>query len=159
MEAEDNVTAYLEFPDGATGVFITSTGDAPGANRLELVLTKGTVKCENEKLSLYLLEEDGRKYCFTADNPYGAPAWHFADISTDGRNEQHQGVINAFIANILGKGELAARCEEGLKSLVLTNAMYFSSWTGRPVDIPFDEDIYLALLNRKIKESKGERHV
>ena len=43
VEVEDDVTAYLEFPNGATGVFITTTGDAPGTNRLEVTGTKGTL--------------------------------------------------------------------------------------------------------------------
>jgi predicted dehydrogenase len=32
IEVEDNVTAYLEYPSGATGVFVASTGEPIGSN-------------------------------------------------------------------------------------------------------------------------------
>ena len=41
IEVEDDVTAYLEFPNGATGVFVTTTADAPGTNRFEITLERG----------------------------------------------------------------------------------------------------------------------
>ena len=51
IETEDDVTAYLEFPGGATGVFVTTTGDAPGTNRLEITLEKGKLVAENNVLT------------------------------------------------------------------------------------------------------------
>lgn len=161
IEVEDDVTAYLEFPGGATGTFITTTADAPGVNRFEIVLTKGTVKCEDGKLSLYRLDQDEREYCYTAKEGFFGPSGGFVEVKTDGRNEQHPAVINAFIEKILGKGELIARGEEGINSLLLSNAMYLSAWTDSTVTIPFDEDMYLALLKRKIEESslKEEKNV
>ena len=66
IEVEDDVTAYLEFENGATGVFITSTGDAPGTNRFEVDLEKAKLVCENNELYVYELEVNERKYCFEA---------------------------------------------------------------------------------------------
>ena len=51
IEVEDNVTAYLEYSNGAAGVFITSTGEAPGTNRFEIAGTRGRVVLEKDKLS------------------------------------------------------------------------------------------------------------
>ena len=150
-------SGYVSFSNGATGTFITSTGDAPGVNRLEIVLSKGTIRCENGKLSVYVLDEDERDYCFKADNIYKAPEGHFIEVETDGKNEQHQGVVNAFVSKILGTGELVACGEEGLESVMLINALYLSSWTDQTVHIPFDEDLYLALLDRKAEEAQGVR--
>ena len=48
IEVEDDVTAYLEFENGATGVFVTTTGDAPGTNRLELTFEMGRIICEGD---------------------------------------------------------------------------------------------------------------
>ena len=41
IEVEDDVTAILEYANGASGVFVTTTGEAPGTNRLEIVGTAG----------------------------------------------------------------------------------------------------------------------
>lgn len=40
IEVEDDVTAYVEYPNGATGVFISTTGEFPGTNRFEIVLDR-----------------------------------------------------------------------------------------------------------------------
>ena len=56
IEVEDDVTAYLEFPNGATGVFVTTTADAPGTNRLEVTLEKGKLVAEKDELKFYELE-------------------------------------------------------------------------------------------------------
>ena len=58
IEVEDDVTAYMEFPSGATGCFITSTGDAPGTNRLEILSSKGKLLCENDTLTIYKHEKE-----------------------------------------------------------------------------------------------------
>ena len=62
IEVEDDVTAYLEYPNGATGVFITSTADAPGTNRFEITLEKGKLVCENNVLTLHELEVSEREF-------------------------------------------------------------------------------------------------
>ena len=37
------MTAYLEYPNGATGTFVSSTGEAPGSNRFEVAATAAKV--------------------------------------------------------------------------------------------------------------------
>ena len=58
IETEDDVTAYFEFPNGATGAFVTTTADAPGTNRLEILCSRGKVVCEKDTLTVYRLKED-----------------------------------------------------------------------------------------------------
>ena len=53
IEVEDEVTAFLEYDNGAIGVFIASTGEAPGANRLEIAGEKGKLVLEHGKLTLF----------------------------------------------------------------------------------------------------------
>jgi predicted dehydrogenase len=50
IETEDEVTAYLEYGNGCSGVFVTSTGEAPGTNRLEIVGERGRLILENDRL-------------------------------------------------------------------------------------------------------------
>src|SRR5437867_1832706 len=53
IEVEDEVTAFLEYPNGATGVFVATTGEAPGTNRLEIVGEKGKLVLEQGTLTLF----------------------------------------------------------------------------------------------------------
>ena len=50
IETEDDVTAYLEYPDGATGLFVASTGETPGTDRLEIAGDRGKLVYESGKL-------------------------------------------------------------------------------------------------------------
>lgn len=154
IEVEDDVTAYLEFENGATGVFVTTTGDAPGTNRFEITLERGKLVCEAEKLTFYELEINEREYCFSAAEGFAKPAGHDTELVTDGQNMQHIGVLRAFAGNILRGEPLVARGEEGINGLTLSNAMHLSSWLGKEVSIPFDEDLFLEELNKRRAASK-----
>lgn len=155
IEVEDDVTAYLEYPNGATGVFVTTTADAPGTNRFEITTEMGKLVCEEEKLVLWKLAENEREFCKTATGGFDKPACTRIEVETDGLNLQHVAVINAFAANILRGEPLVARGEEGINGLMLSNAMHLSSWQNKPVELPFDEDLFLALLDEK---RAGSRH-
>ena len=76
IEVEDDVTAYLEFPNGATGVFVTTTADAPGTNRLEVTLEKGKLVAEKDELKFYELEINEREYCYQATEGFAKPPCH-----------------------------------------------------------------------------------
>lgn len=149
IEAEDDVTAYLEFENGATGVFVTTTGDAPGTNRFEVTGTKGKLVCENNVLSFWKLKTDEREFCRTSREGFAKPEWEEITVETDGENPQHVGVLNAFAGNILHGTPLVAEGKEGLRGLTLSNAMHLSSWLHHPVEIPFDEELFLTELNRR----------
>lgn len=154
IEVEDDVTAYLEYPNGATGVFVTTTGDAPGTNRFEIDLEQGKLVCENDELMLYRLEMNEREFCRTSKEGFAKPGCETIRVETDGKNEQHNGVINAFADKILGEGELVAGGEEGINGLMLSNAMHLSSWLDQTVTLPFDEDLFLEELNRRRASSR-----
>ena len=157
IEVEDDVTAYLEYANGATGVFVTTTGDAPGTNRLELTFEMGKIVCEDEKLVFYRLHQNERTFCRTCPNGFQKPEMTVEEIETDGKNEQHVGVLKAFADHILRGGKLVAGGAEGINGLILSNAMYLSSWTDKTVDIPFDEELFLEELNkRRLKSKKKE---
>ncbi|HOQ64152.1 MAG TPA: Gfo/Idh/MocA family oxidoreductase, partial [Clostridia bacterium] len=154
IEVEDDVTAYLEYSNGATGVFITTTGDAPGTNRLEVTGTLGKLVCENDELIFHRLGVDEREWCVTAKQGFAVPPVEVIRIETDSSNPQHVGVLNAFASNILHGSPLVADGREGIKGLMLSNAMHLSSWTDKMVSLPFDEEEYLALLNLRRASSR-----
>lgn len=159
IEVEDDVTAYLEFENGATGVFVTTTGDAPGTNRFEITLEKGKLVCEDDKLSFYSLDVSEREYCFSATEGFSKPSGHMVNLETDGENPQHVGVLKAFAARILRGESLVADGKEGIKGLELSNAMHLSSWLGKTVELPVDEDLFLEMLNEKRRKSVKKENV
>ncbi len=152
IEVEDDVTAYMEFPNGATGVFVTSTADAPGTNRFEITGTRGRLVCENGRLMFDQLAVDEREFCRTA-RAFVDPEYTTFEVSTDGRNDQHVGILNNFTNAILGIEPLFVKGEEGIGSVQMMNAMLLSAWLDRAVELPIDDDLYLDELNRRIKES------
>jgi predicted dehydrogenase len=154
IEVEDDVTAYLEYPNGATGAFITSTADAPGSNRFEVTGELGKLVCENNELFHWQLEENERTFCKTAKEGFGAPKYTMKKVSTDGSNEQHLGVLKAFAGRILEGTPLVAEGKEGIFGLTLSNAMYLSSWLDKTVNLPLDEDLFLEELNKRRKTSR-----
>ncbi|MDR3121621.1 MAG: Gfo/Idh/MocA family oxidoreductase [Clostridiales bacterium] len=156
IEVEDDVTAYLEYPNGATGVFITSTADAPGTNRFEVTLERGKLVCENETLTLFELEVNERDFCRTAPGGFDKPPMQVRTVETDGENPQHVGVLNAFAGKILRGAALIADGAEGINGLTLSNAMHLSSWLCRTCEIPFDEELFLSELNRRRASSRDK---
>ncbi len=148
IEVEDDVTAYLEFPEGATGVFVTTTADAPGTNRLEITLEKGKLVAENDKLTLYELEINEREYCFQTTEGFQKPPCHEKELTLDGQNPQHVGVLRAFAGAILRGEPLVADGVEGIHGLELSNAMHLSSWLGETVTLPVDEELFLEKLTQ-----------
>lgn len=159
IEVEDDVTAYLEFANGATGTFIASTGDALGENRLEIIGTRARIRIENDQLTLDTLSVDERDWCPVCKEPFGVPEIQHEIVQTDGENPQHAGVLNAFAAHILHGTPLVADGREGIRGLMLSNAMHLSSWTNQTVSLPIDEELFLKLLNEKRRTSRHKDEV
>ncbi len=161
IEVEDDVSALLEFENGATGVFVTTTGDAPGTNRLEISGTKGKIVCEDDKLTFWRNKTDERTWCTECKEGFRKPDCEQIAVETDGQNIQHPAVLNAFAAHILRGEPLVADGREGIRGLMLSNAMHLSSWLGKEVTLPVDEELFYRLLKEKCQNSrhKEERDV
>lgn len=154
IEVEDDVTAYLEYENGATGTFITSTADAPGTNRLEITFEFGKLVCENDQLTLTKLAVNEREFCKTAKGGFDTPSSTTTQVETDGRNEQHPGVLKAFAGHILHGEPLVANGIEGIRGLTLSNAMHLSSWLEQTVELPLDEALFKKELDRRRATSR-----
>ena len=154
IEVEDDVTAYFEYANGASGVFVTSVSDAPGTNRFEITCDGGKLVCEDEKLKLWKITPGQKEFNATnRSDVFGQPAVEVVDVQTDGLSPQHQGVLRAFGGAILRGEPLVARGEEGINGLTLSNAMHLSSWLDKTVDIPFDEDLFYSELQKRVATS------
>ena len=149
IEVEDDVTAYFEYENGATGVFITTTGEAPGSNRFEVSGSKGKLICENEQLIWYKNERDNIEVCKTSDKGFDTPKCEKIVVETDGENPQHIGIINNFANAILGLEEQFVAGTDGINGVELMNAIELSGWkNGEEVTLPIDEEAYLSELNK-----------
>ncbi len=154
IEVEDDVTAYVEYANGATGVFITSTGDTPGTNRFEIMMDGGKLVCEKDELWLYKNEISEPEFSATWKNGFGEPKHEKIKVETDGFNPQHAGVLRAFAAHILKGEPLVASGVEGINGLTLSNAMHLSAWTDSTIELPMDEDKFIEELNKRRATSR-----
>jgi predicted dehydrogenase len=157
IEVEDDVTAYLEFANGATGVFVTSTGEAPGTNRLEITAERGRVVYEGEKIHFLRNDQPMSEFSRTSPEAFSAPAKQERSVPAKDHGGQHVAILQNFVAAILDGTPLIAPAAEGIKSLELANAMLLSTWTGETISLPLDGPRYAAALNRKIAESPATR--
>ena len=159
IEVEDDVTAYVKYANGATGVFITSTGGACGTNRFEIQMDKAKLIAENGKLTVFELEMSEPEFTRTNKVPFGCPKSEQIEVETDGKSPQHVEVLNRFAAAILRGEALIAGGEEGINGLTLSNAMHLSDWLGHPVTLPLDEDLFYTELMKRVKTSRHKENV
>ena len=161
IEVEDDVTAYVEYGNGATGVFITSTADSPGTNRLEVDMDGGSVIYEAGKVRLNKLEMYESEFTKINTVPFkNIPCERTeADVAGYGDDAQHNGVLRAFASEILGTGKMIAEGYEGINGLTISNAMHLSSWLDKTINLPFDDDLYYSELQKKVAASKAKKQV
>ncbi len=160
IEVEDNVTAYLRYPNGATGVFITTTGEAPGTNRLEACGENGKIVIENGKITWTRNVVGQGEFLRTTDKMFGAPETWTIDIPADGNGKQHVGILQNFVDAVRTGAPLIAPAEEGIKSVELANAMLYSSLKDKTVELPLDPAAFERTLKSLIKNSKrGDKTV
>lgn len=154
IEVEDDVTTYVEYANGATGVFITTTGDAHGTNRFEIQMDRAKFVIENDKLIMTEYEMTEQEFSKTNTKPFDTVGSTTTEVETDGENPQHVGVLNAWADAILNGGKLVAEGKEGINGLTLSNAMHLSAFLGKEVEIPFDEELYYNELMKRVATSK-----
>lgn len=155
IEVEDEVTAYLEWPSGATGVFITSTGEAPGTNRLEIAGDLGRLIYENGKLCFTRNETPASEFSRNSKDLFGLPAIWEVNIPVSGIGGQHIEIIQNFTNAVIDGVPLIAPAEEGLQSVELANAMLLSTWLDRTIELPLDGAQFVTKLEEQIKLSRS----
>ncbi len=155
IEVEDDVTIYVDYPNGATGVFITTTGDYPGTNRLEITLDRAKIVCMNNKLEVIELEESCKEFCANAGEGFGRiDTKKYYEVIDPAPWSQHVQVMTQFGDNILRGEPLVGRGEEGINGLTISNCAHLSSWLDKTVELPIDKELYFNMLQEKIANSK-----
>jgi len=154
IEVEDEVNAYFEFPNGATGQFTASTGESPGSNRLEIIGDLGTITTDGNQVKLIRNSQPASVFSRSTDEMFGAPETTEERFLPVEEINQHAAILNNFVQAARGEAKLIAPAEAGLKSLELAGAMIYSTWINNTVELPLDSAVYETLLQEKIAQSK-----
>jgi predicted dehydrogenase len=153
IEVEDDVTAYFEYENGTTGVLITSTGEAPGTDRLEIAAERGRVVIENDRFGFIRNEVPMSKFCQESADWFGKPQTWEVEIPISGHGGQHNEILQNFTDAVLDRKALIAPAAEGIRSVELANAMLLSTFTDTTVRLPIEGAIFEQLLNERIAGS------
>ena len=159
IEVEDNVSAYLEYSNGATGTFVSSTGEAPGTNRFEIVGTRGKVVLEGDRISFTRNDADMIEFSRKAKLGFAKPEVWNVEIPFENAPNAHATLMQNFVNAILDGEPLIAPGEEGIHSVELANVILYSSLIGQTVELPMDSAAYEQKLNQLIGNSKIEKKV
>lgn len=165
ITVEDEVTAMVDYGNGATGVFITCTHDIVGSDRFEILGDKGKIVVEDSKkitvkrlheseseLSKSMSWADVTKIFMGGDlgEIYDEEVLEFSSVW----GAQHIAVMENFAANIIDGTPLLAPGSDGIYGVALANAIHLSSWLGKEVELPLDEELFLVELNKRIEEEE-----
>jgi predicted dehydrogenase len=159
IEVEDDVTAYVEYENGATGVFVTSTGEAPGTNRFEVSGDRGKIVIEDGKLTFWRNRISERVFNEEYTGGFGQPECWKCEVPIGGENLQHLGILRDWTNAILKGTKLLAPGEEGIRGLMISNAMHLSDWTDNWVELPIDEDLFYDKLQERVNSSTFKKEV
>ncbi len=157
IEVEDEVTAYLEYKNGATGVFITSTCESPGTNRLEIAGDKAMAVIEGGVIKVWTNEMPISKFNRVTKTKFAAPKRKYKEITFKKGGGGHVGIMKNFVAAVLDGKELLAPGAEGINGVELANAMQLSGITGQTVDLPIKNTAYNRMLKGLIADSAKKK--
>jgi predicted dehydrogenase len=164
IAVENEVTALVDYGDGATGTFVTCTYDIAGTDRFEILGDKGKIVVEDSKRAVVTrlrapepelsagMDMDDVMRLFTGQVDLDTLYTQETIELESGWGEQHSGVMENFALNILDGTPLVAPGADGINGVRLANAIHLSSWTGGEVPLAFDEDQYLEALNERIRD-------
>jgi predicted dehydrogenase len=160
IEVEDSVTAYAEYANGATGVFITTTGEAPGSSSLEIIGDRGRLRMEGGSLTFWRTASSVQEFLDTNPQGFAKPETWKCEIPVPGRGNpnEHGEIVKNFCAAIREGKPLLASGTEGIHGVQLANAMLLSAWTDTWAEIPTDEERYYELLQEKIRTSTHQKN-
>lgn len=158
IEVEDDVTAFMKYDNGTTATFVTSTGEAPGKNCLEICGENGRLTVtDNSRIHFQRLRAPMSKFCMEAEAAFAMPeVWHM-DIPVAESGGQHVEILQNFTNAILKGEKLLSPAEEGIRSVELANAILLSTWQGEVIELPMSAADYERILIEKGEKSTFQK--
>jgi predicted dehydrogenase len=147
----------MEYENGATGHFITTTGEAPGTDRLEIAGDRGKIVSEGGKLQFRMTRKGVREFRENDPGLFSTPECWDIEIPAGKESPDARLITQNFVNAILKDEPLIAPGMDGVKGLEIGNAMLMSGLTRQPVDLPIDGDAYDALLKNLIEKYGGRK--
>lgn len=157
VTVEDYAAIYGEYEDGASMQFITTTGEFPGTNRLEIVGDRGKMVLEEGKIKLWRLSESEETVRFSSKEGMPHIPYTYEEYIPNEEGRAHCGILENFTSAILNGTPLLADGREGIHQITLTNAAYLSSWTKGEVTLPLDEGLFDQLHQEKRKGEEEKK--
>ena len=158
IEVEDEMSAILEYPNGAIGHFVTSTGEAPGTNRFEICGDRGKIVAEHGKITFTRTRENVQEVNQKSPKSFASIETWTIDIPYPrAEGGEHKRLTENFIKSILHGTPMLGPGVEGIHGLEIGNAMMMSGLTRKPVELPVDGDTYDAFLSDMAKQYGGRK--
>jgi predicted dehydrogenase len=158
VEVEDNVTAYMAWENGTTATFVTSTGEAPGANRLEIAAENGRLTVtDGTKIHFQRNRQPMGKFCMEAEAAFAMPESWSMEIPVETSGGQHVEILQNFTNAILKGEKLLSPAEQGIHSVELANAILLSTWQDKTIELPMSSADYERLLIEKGETSTFQK--
>ncbi len=154
INVDDDATIIGEYENGAVATFITTTGECPGTNRLEISGDRGKIVLENGLLKWWKLKKPEREVCFTAKEGFYAGETEYEEFSAE-EPDGHPILLEDFARAVLEDREPQVPGYEGIKALSISNAAYLSAWTGEAVAPGTQEARFEALLEEHRQAEKA----
>ncbi len=151
IEVEDDVTAYLEWENGITGVFIASTGEIPGINRMEISTERAIIRVFPDYIEIISNDKNDEYYLGLPDENFKKDTKY--EKYEFSKNDAYYELIKSF-----SEGEIIASGEDSLMSLYLSNAMYLSSWKKKIIEL-YDINSKEELEFEKEFEEEMKKHI
>jgi predicted dehydrogenase len=154
IEVEDEVTGYFEHENGMIGHFITTTGESPGTNRLEIIGENGKLVYENDEIIFHRNEWSSVKQIRESDQGFQKVEFETEAIAYEHHGTHgHEFIIENFADAILNDAPLIAPAQEGIQSVMINNSIILSAHKKQTVTLPIDGDEYVELLQHYIEEA------
>ena len=153
-QVEDEATAFFQYDNGATGIFIGSTGEAPGVNRFEIVGDRGMLAYDGKTLMHFENDPSASQFSQTSSEMFGQPNVSSTDLSPCSSVNQHAVITQNFINAITSDESLIAPAEDGLRSLAIANAILLSAWNGEVIEMPLDSTTFRRALDQRRGQSR-----
>lgn len=158
VEVEDNVSAYMAWENGTTATFVTSTGEAPGANRLEIAAENGRLTVtDGVKIHFQRNRQPMSQFCMQSEAAFAMPESWSMEIPVEASGGQHVEILQNFTNAILKGEKLLSPAEQGIHSVELANAILLSTWQDKTIELPMSSADYESLLIEKGETSTFQK--